>query len=365
MDREAEKQPGFGKQMGDPRSEEYTSPDYHKLYGDYANGSHDGLIPKRESSQPVQVLRSELVPQSGSGTSDEDRSSYRYDPAALYGDQDVPSSTEPVGEEHQEVPERGRSGVTKKVVGAGGFLAVIGGLLLKLPGLAFLLKFAMPTLSALLTVVLYSTLFGWPFAFGFVASIFIHEMGHALVMKSKGIPVNGMVFVPFLGAAVFGRRAANAKDEAEVGIAGPVAGALAASVCLALAYLQPGTLWAPLAYLGFFINLFNLIPILPLDGGHVLGVVDRRIWIVGFVGLLAFQVWMWLQGSYSWWLLLLVVMAALQMRNLSLSPRTDEERAFYNVSVLTRIVFTLLYFGLAAVLFMGMQMSHPLIPTLQ
>ena len=95
-------------------------------------------------------------------------------------------------------------------------------------------------------------------------------------MKAKGIPIGGMIFIPLLGAAVLMRQMPrNAKDEAEVGIAGPIAGAVAASVCLLIAQANPGTIWAPLAYFGFFINLFNLIPIVPFDGGRILAAIER------------------------------------------------------------------------------------------
>lgn len=273
------------------------------------------------------------------------------------------SASEPTPPAEQTAPPEKKTW-WRTLLGLGGLVVVAGSWLLKLKTFAFIGQFGLAGLSALLTVAIYATIFGWTFAAGLVASLFIHEMGHALIMKSKGIRVNGMVFIPFVGAAVFGHRAANAKDEAEIGIAGPIAGALAASVCLMLAHIYPDSFWAPLAYFGFFLNLFNLIPILPLDGGHILGAIDRRLWIVGFVGLLAFQIWSWFQGNYSWWLLLLVVVAALQLRAVGLSPKDKEEQTFYTVPLSTRLIFTFLYFGLATALFLGMQLAHALMPVL-
>src|SRR5437588_8724669 len=142
-------------------------------------------------------------------------------------------------------------------------------------------------------------------------------MGHAVVMKMKGMPIGGMIFIPLLGAAVFMRQMPkNARDEAEVGIAGPIAGAIASSICLVLAQLSPHThtIWAPLAYFGFFINLFNLIPIVPFDGGRVLAAIDRRLWIVGFIGLIGFQVWSFIQyHSISPFLLFFIFIAGTQL----------------------------------------------------
>src|SRR5207248_2821624 len=216
--------------------------------------------------------------------------------------------------------------------------------------------------SALFSVVVYSLIFGWQFAVGLVVLLFVHEMGHAVVMKLKGIPIGGMIFIPLLGAAVIMKQMPrNAKDEAEVGIAGPIAGAIAAMVCLTIARENPDTVWAPLAYFGFFMNLFNLIPIVPFDGGRILAAIDRRIWIIGFIGLVAFQVWSWLHGSTNFFLLLFIVLAASQLWSRRRVPNTPEAQAYYAVPVGERIVLALAYFGLAAILVLGMTISHAMI----
>ncbi len=260
-------------------------------------------------------------------------------------------------------PEKKRKGLA----GIGGSIAALGAWLLKLKGLLFLLKFGVAGFTALFSVVVYALIFGWRFAIGLVALLFIHEMGHALVMRMKGIPIGGLIFIPLLGAAVTMRQMPqNARDEAEVGIAGPLAGAIASSFCLFMAYIPlADRVWAPLAYFGFFINLFNLIPIVPFDGGRVLAAIDRRVWILGFLGLLAFQIWQWLNGNFSIWLLLFVVIAATQLWSRGLSTKAAGSQAYYEVPVSTRIVMSLLYFGLAAVLFLGMSMSHSLMPLIQ
>jgi len=249
----------------------------------------------------------------------------------------------------------------KKLTGIAAVLVAIGGWLLKFKSLLFLAKFGTAGISALVSIGFYALLFGWPFAIGLVLMLFIHEMGHALVMKLKGIPVGSMIFIPMLGAAVMmNQMPKNAKDEAEVGIAGPIAGALAASFCLYVAQSQPHTVWAPLAYFGFFMNLFNLIPIVPFDGGRVLAAIDRRIWIVGFVALLGYQIWLWMNGNFYPWLLIFVVMAAFQLFSRSRTPDSPEARAYYEVPLTARITLSVLYFGLAAVLFIGMSMAHAL-----
>jgi Zn-dependent protease len=293
-----------------------------------------------------------------------------YDPALMTeysGPASVEGYTSDVGSAQRQADADGKvesAGKRKKgLAGLGGLGAMLAALL-KLQWLAVFAKFGIAGVTAIVSLVLYSLLFGWPFAIGLIVLLFIHEMGHAIVMKLKGIPVGGMIFIPMLGAAVFMRNMPkSARDEAEVGIAGPIAGAIAASVCLAIALRNPDvrSIWAPLAYFGFLLNLFNLIPIVPFDGGRVLAAIDRRVWIVGFLVLIAFQVWTWLQGNFSPWLLLLVVMAGTQLWARRSIRNPSESQKYYAVPIGERIVLGVVYFGLAAALFLGMTLSHNLI----
>ena len=323
------------------------SPPATESYADYANG------PTLVNAQGPTMMRE-----------------YRG-PAGLEG------YTVDAGAEQREAAERGKVEGGKKrrgLAGLGVIGATIGALLLKfkavlllllnLKWVVFLAKFGWVGFSALLSIAIYSLIFGWQFAVGLVVLLFIHEMGHALVMKLKGIPVGGLIFIPMLGAAVLMRQMPkNAQDEAEVGIAGPIAGAIASGVCLALAELTPHvtTIWVPLAYFGFFMNLFNLVPVPPFDGGRVLGAIDRRIWIVGFLALLGFQIWQWINGFSNIFLLFFIIIAATQLwsrRGLHTGAAAQE---YYNVPVGTRIALSVLYFGLAAALVLGMSIAHGLI----
>ena len=156
----------------------------------------------------------------------------------------------------------------------------------------------------------------------------------------------------------------NAKDEAEIGIAGPIAGGIAASFCLFMAQSSPHSVWAPLAYFGFFINLFNLVPIVPLDGGRVLAAIDRRLWIVGFLILIGYMIWTWLQGSFNIILLMIVIIAGFQLwsrgGNNSSVPLSQD---YYKVPLRTRLLMTALYFALIVALFLGMNASLALLHT--
>ena len=300
--------------------------------------------------------------------------------SAYRGPASLENYTTDVGVEQRDAARNGKvqdGGKKKrKLAGLGGLAAALVGLLIKFKTLmivlldikwvAFLGKFGLASISALISVAVYSRLFGWGFAIGLVALLFIHELGHAVVMKLKGIPVGAMVFIPMLGAAVFMRRMPrSARDEAEVGIAGPVAGALASLVCLLIAYSSansvglPG-IWGPLAYFGCFMNLFNLIPIVPFDGGRVLAAVDQRIWIVGFLALVAIQVWQWLTGDSSIWLLIFIVLAATDFWTRRRTRKSPGARAYYTVPLGERIIIGLAYFALAVALVMGMTLAHGL-----
>ena len=289
--------------------------------------------------------------------------------------------TDDAGEEQRAAAERGQADTAKKrkrgLAGLGGVGATIVGLLVKFKALLVILldikwvmvvgQIGLSSITALISIAAYSFLFGWAFAIGLVGLLFIHEMGHAIVMKLKGVPIGGMIFIPMLGAAVFMRRMPrNARDEAEVGIAGPIAGALASGVCLLIAHSMPYSpgIWAPLAYFGFFLNLFNLIPIIPLDGGRVLAAIDRRIWIVGFLALVGIQIWEWvaLRNFSSIWLLIFIIMAASQFWLRGRTPNTPEAQAYYAVPLSERIALGLAYFGLAAALVLGMALAHSFMP---
>ena len=323
------------------------------------------------SAQPVQpVVPSPVSPDM-----------YNYDPGKMSvyrGPSSLEGYTHDAGADQRELAKHGKitEGKKKKLAGLGGIGAFIIGLLVKFKTLLVVLldlkwfavfgKIGFASITAIISIAVYSFIFGWPFAIGLVALLFVHEMGHALVMKLKGIPIGGMIFIPLLGAAVFMRQMPkNAKDEAEVGIAGPIAGAIAASVCFLFAQANPYTIWTPLAYFGFFINLFNLVPIVPFDGGRVLAAIDRRMWIVGFIGLIGFQVWSFIQyHSISPWLVFFIVIAGTQLWTRHRAADTPEGNAYYKVSTGERIALTLAYFGLAAVLVLGMTVSSNLLHSL-
>ena len=130
------------------------------------------------------------------------------------------------------------------------------------------------------------------FAVGLIGLIFIHEMGHWLEAKRQGLPVSAPLFIPFLGASIFLKEhPENAWREFQLAIAGPLLGSAGAAVVFAIAEAEDSNKLRAIAFLGFFINLFNLLPIVPLDGGRIVTAIHPALWILGLVGLLALVIY--------------------------------------------------------------------------
>jgi Zn-dependent protease len=184
-----------------------------------------------------------------------------------------------------------RNGVAGGIVAAAAFLA---GKLKFLGLLGGVLKLK-TLLTMVLSIGLYASEWGLPFAVGFVVLIFIHEMGHWVVMRHEGIPAGAPVFIPFLGAFIAMRgMPRNAYVEAKVGIGGPIAGSIAAWLVLAAGLITHQRLLITLGHTGILLNLFNLIPVSPLDGGRIAGAFTRGFWIAGYaIGVAALVLTRW------------------------------------------------------------------------
>lgn len=172
-----------------------------------------------------------------------------------------------------------------------GVLVVVGALLLKfgkvlLVSLKFL-KFGAILQTGgtmLVTAWVYSVALGWPFAVGFVLTILIHELGHVLAAKAYGVPVSAPMFIPGMGAFIAQKSPApTVFAEAVIAIAGPIAGALAGLFCWIVFALNGSELFLGIAHVTFLMNLFNLTPIYPLDGGRVLGAISKWFMIPGMI----------------------------------------------------------------------------------
>jgi Zn-dependent protease len=146
--------------------------------------------------------------------------------------------------------------------------------------------------TMLLSVVVYAWIFGWRYAVGFVALLFVHEMGHFLAARQKGLNVGLPTFIPFVGAWVELKDLPHdAQTEAYVGLGGPLVGTVGATLCYLLARSWGSDWLLAVSYSGFFLNLFNLIPVSPFDGGRITAVLSPRIWLLGVPMLVGLFLW--------------------------------------------------------------------------
>jgi Zn-dependent protease len=222
-----------------------------------------------------------------------------------------------------------------------------------LPALKFLPILLKSGGTMLLMIWVYTQLWGWQFAVGFVVLLLVHECGHLLVAKKFGLKVGAPVFIPFMGAFIALKEAPrNAWMEACVGIGGPILGTLGALACNALGELADAPIFFALAWFGYFLNLFNLTPVGMLDGGRIVTAMSRWLWIPGFAVLLWFG---WKYPNFVVWLIILLSLP----RVYSLfRKRTEEEQRYFEVTPHQRWTMSIMYFGLIAVLLFGMHLAQ-------
>ncbi len=193
------------------------------------------------------------------------------------------------------------------------------------------LKFGAPILKTggtmILSVGAYAMMWGWKYAVGFVLLIFVHELGHLIVARQAGLAVGAPVFIPFMGAFIALKDAPkNAWIEACVGIGGPLLGTLAAALCEVGFRVTGDPLWRALAYSGFMLNLFNLMPVGLLDGGRIVTALSPWLWVAGLVVLVAM---IFTQPNF---LLILILLVSLPRVWSLFRPKTDEEQRYFEVT---------------------------------
>lgn len=279
-------------------------------------------------------------------------------PAAEQGAQVAPPGVEPGAPAPRKPPRRAakpRQPLWRRSLGlfaAIGFLVFKFGAKLKVL-LLLLPKIKLFTTSAsmLVSIGAYSLIWGWKFALGFVLLLFAHEMGHVWQARREGIAVSAPMFIPFLGALIMLKeREKDAAVEARIGLAGPIVGGLACLVPVGLYATTGNELFQAVAFVGFLLNLFNLLPVLPLDGGRAMAALSPWLWIVGFGALvvLAFV-------SPSPVLLLVILFGGLETWRRFKQRKSPESQAYSYVPSNTRFAIAAVYIGLAVALALGMQ----------
>jgi len=235
-------------------------------------------------------------------------------------------------------------------------LAVIGAKLKAILILLPKLKVLTTSGSMLVSVAAYSLIWGWKFALGFVALLFVHEMGHVIALRREGVKASAPLFIPFMGALVWAKSlGGNALAEARVGLAGPVLGTIGAAACLPVAWATGSDLWTALAFTGFFLNLFNLLPVTPLDGGRAMAAMAPWMWFVGLAGIVVLAL-----VFPNPIIVIIALVGAFDVYGRWTRRRRGDanERAYYRVRPRDRALVGIVYLGLIALLVLGMDATH-------
>ena len=270
-----------------------------------------------------------------------------------WGPEPAPAPAPPEPDYEPIHPGSGRGDWRERAKRFGGpIVAVLVLLATKLKAFLLLLpKLKILTTSAtmLVSIAAYALIWGWAFAVGFVLLLLVHEMGHVIQLRREGIEASAPMFIPFLGAVVAAKSLGDdAAAEARVGLAGPVLGTIGTLIPLALWLATGAEFWQALTYVGFFINLLNLLPVLPLDGGRAMAALSPWVWFAGYAGLVALTfifpnpilILILLLGGYETWQ---------RWKN----RHTPEARAYHAIPARTRALVAVVYLGLAAALAVG------------
>src|SRR5436190_4538873 len=271
------------------------------------------------------------------------------DPLPAYEPDPTPDSIAEMPQDRQSIWRRAR-----------GWLVAAGLLLLKFgQGLLIVLKSAKIFTTAgtmLVSVFAYSFIWGWKFALGFVLLLLVHEMGHVIQLRREGIEASAPMFIPFLGAAVMAKSLGdNATAEARVGLAGPILGTLGALALLPIAINTHDDFWYALIFTGLFLNLFNLLPVVPLDGGRAMAALSPKFWFVGLFGLAV------LTFTFPNPILILILLLGgyeTYRRWKHHRSGDPEAQAFYDVKPAHRWMIAAVYIGLIVVCAVGMALTH-------
>lgn len=184
--------------------------------------------------------------------------------------------------------------------------------------------------------------YGWLFGIGFVMLIFAHEMGHYLMAKKEGLDVGTPIFIPFVGAFISMKEVPESvKVESKVALAGPIVGSIAALMLIPVYEVTGAPVFRSLAYSGIMLNIFNLIPISPLDGGRAVAALSTKLWGAGLVLVVGCFFFI-----HSPMLLIIAILGLVQIYNIHKKGKD----LYYELSMSKRVEIGIIYFGLVAFL---------------
>ena len=233
-------------------------------------------------------------------------------------------------------------------------IAAAGAFILKFGAILFKLKFLTVAASMIVSVGAYALLGGWWFGLGLVILIFVHEMGHVFELRHQGVPASAPLFIPFVGAVVgMKKMPENAWKEARVALAGPILGTLGALVVWGLGAYYNSNFLIAMAFVGFLINLFNLLPVVPLDGGRAVAALHPALWGVGLVGLVVLEI-----VRPNPILLIILILGAYELWGRWKGRNDPRYEGYYKIPTAQRTAVFVVYVGLAAFLVFAMSATH-------
>ncbi len=210
--------------------------------------------------------------------------------------------------------------------------------------------------TMLVSIAAYALIWGFPFAAGFVVLLLIHELGHVIALRREGIKASAPMFIPFLGALITAKSLGdNATAEARVGLSGPILGSIGAAACVLIWRATGNDMWRALAFTGFFLNLINLVPVSPFDGGRAMAAMAPWMWAVGLAIVAALIV-----ALHNAFLLIFLVVGGFDSyrRWQALRHGGAEQADYYRVKPLDRLLVAGVYVSLIALLVAGMNATH-------
>lgn len=219
------------------------------------------------------------------------------------------------------------------------------------------IKFLATAGTMLVSIVAYASIWGWKFGVGFVLLLLVHEMGHVIQLRREGVKDAGApLFIPFLGAVVWSKSlGGNAAAEARVGLAGPVLGSIGAAACVVVYALTGAELWRALAFTGFFLNLFNLLPVGFLDGARAAAALSPWVWLLGVFGVVLL-ILLWPNPI----IILIGLLAIWETYRRFKQFRSGDPaiKAYYSIARRDRILIAATYLVLIVALVIAMDATH-------
>jgi Zn-dependent protease len=215
--------------------------------------------------------------------------------------------------------------------------------------------------TMIISIGAYALIFGWWYAVGFVLLLLVHELGHYIAARRIGLPAGLPMFIPFVGAWIeLKEQPMSVEHEAQVAFAGPFVGTIGATIVFWLAGQYESALLFALAYAGFFINLFNLIPMSPFDGGRIVAILSPKLWLLGVPILLG----VFALIPSPMFLLILVLLAPTiwqSLKNAWYGTVPEHNPRYYEVSREARIRYGAYYILLLAFLCSMTYQAHEML----